>query len=287
MGSNGSPPFPPPPVACYTPYPSPHSTAPPVVRDFVLQNNNNNNNNNKTILTAAVGDAWGLYQWDVESGERIMTTTPVPYRHGPVASLSQFEKTGLLLIASENGIVSIQRSPTDWTEIDLKSLLTAPSLPTSPQAQSQSQSQQPHHHRQFRTRPEPLPDLILTGVEAVNDCWWTVAGRYVTNGGGFVATVHAATNTVVAKVNTPDIPQRLVLLDSPDGPALVASASNAPLVRVWHPLTLDRPHAVWCTASIVSGHALTSYGDFVVVGGVGGLLEVFHRSIRILALSCY
>src|SRR3569623_187121 len=50
------------PIAHYEPYPSPLYVS--TVRDFCVDDN---------TQTAAVDDDWGLYQWNIETGARIVT----------------------------------------------------------------------------------------------------------------------------------------------------------------------------------------------------------------------
>jgi hypothetical protein len=284
----------------FEPYPNPF-VAVPIVDFFCLCERNDTaiarNSSTTTIITAVAPDNWGLYRWRLETGDRV--PLKIPGRTAADGALTcarpllrrqqeqQEQQCGeetnniraYILVGSEFGVVYC--------------LSDDETLVTQDGAWSDAKSK---NHSSQRTRIDMrsqlrLPEATVTHLEII-DCWWTVAGAQSAGthgggGGGYVATIHAPSRSVVHWVSTRETPQRLHYFPRRH---CVTVLSNTPVVQHLEVVSLDVKERWW--SSLKSCHAVTTIGTgddedatVTVVGGVGGQLDVYRSSTRFLALG--
>jgi hypothetical protein len=278
--SSSSPPIP---LLRFEPFPKPFGTVP--VTDFFV----GATDSSAATITAVAPDDWGLYRWKLGTGERIpvraagRTGAEGPLTCAcPVRAPEPRAGIGSLLLGREAGVVYC---------VDDAALEMVEGPPVDPKPFAD-----PGHTRIDMRALLQLPQATVTHIVEVNHCWWTVAGARTAAGvgsgaggvGGYVATVHAPSRTVVRWVSTRETPQRLLYVPNRH---FVAVLSNTPVVQLRQAVSLDVKERWW--SSLRSCHAVATMttstasddSDWTVVGGVAGQLDVFRASTRVFALG--
>jgi hypothetical protein len=263
------------PLLRYEPYPNPYTM--PSIVDFDVDVEAN-------TVSAIANDEWGLYQWRLDTTHRI--PLQIPGRRLDDGRITCFcsspnakDEATTMLVGTESGILYRWRyRPPDTLATD-EGGTQAPGDADGPAKQNVRDLLQ-------------LPGATITQVVQTNGCWWTVVGR-TTNGDGYVATIHAPTQSVVHSVKIRGKPQRVVYC--PDRHSL-AVLTNSPVVEHLQAISLQVKARTWTSLKSCHGIATmppaarsTSTADpndeLAVVCGVGVHLDVYRGHTRVMALA--
>jgi WD40 repeat protein len=223
----------------FRPYPSPNETTLSEVNDLLIIGDE---------LYAAVGDAFGLYKWNLETEQLLKTYSNSPYLQ-IVQTLADTEgaSPNLLLTGGEAGVLSLWDCHQDKLvqEISLSN----------------------NNNRKGRGDQK-----WITSLAVLDDNWCTVGGGIHTNSQcqGFLSTLSVPTRSVVAYTETLSRPQRCVFLPN----RTLATASNESAISYRHATSLDKTIQKTCCSS-PSVHVLAVAPDErIAVGGVGGMIDL-------------
>jgi hypothetical protein len=291
-------------LAHFKPHPSPTMQASPVRKVAVDQESG--------MLYAAVEDAFGCYQWDLEA-QKFVRNYQAPYST-TLALIKQSDKTVLLTGGSQDGTLRVwditHNSLVDT--LDMSSIICKPQTLGSPSKRARTTTTTP-------SRPSKaiqITDCCLALSDS--DEWWCVAGTSsnvsnsttaelprspiggaaaantltrsekggLASSSGWITTWHAPTRTCVAHVLTNEKPSCVVPTSISDtGGSSLLSTGNHSYVNAWSALSLQmQEHAVCSTPA---GQIMAvGPDDCIAVGGVGRYIDVLSSSlIRVCKLA--
>jgi hypothetical protein len=261
------------PLLRYEPYPNPYST--PSIVDFDV-------NVEANTVTAIANDDWGLYRWRLDTSHRIPLQIPQrKIEDGPITCFCSVsgskDQTTSTLVGTGSGILyRLSDRPNNDDAMATEEDGTQAPGPTKVDVRTLLQ----------------LPGATVAQVVQVNDCWWTVVGA-TTDGDGYVATLHAPTQSVVHSVKLRGKPQKV--LHCPHRHSL-AVLTNSPIVEHRQAISLEVKEKMWtslkschgmATMSLPAPSTSTAYpnAELTVVCGVGKQLDVYRGSTRVVALA--
>lgn len=263
------------PLLRYEPYPNPYTK--PSIVDFDV-------NVGANTVTAIANDEWGLYKWRLDTTDRI--PLQIPQRRiedGPITcfcSLSgPMDRTTSTLVGTESGIV-----------YRLSDRLEDADAMATDEDGTQA-TDEPHGLAKFNVRALLQMPGVIAQIVQVNDCWWTFVGA--SNGAGYVATIHAPTQSVVHSVKIRGRPQKVMYCPHRH---TLSVLTNSPIVEHLQAISLEVKEKTWTSlkschgmATMTTAATLSSTADpnadVTVVCGVGKQLDVYHGPTRVLALS--
>lgn len=219
----------------FRPYPSASGSV--EVNEFVVQH---------PYLYGAAGDAFGVYKWNIESGELVGTykTKNGGYLH----SLDLVPNSNLLIAGGEDGILEVWDTDTD-KRVDCIDL----------------------------SQDLPKQERWISSCRARDKHWWSIAGGF--DGGGFLATIHVPSRSVTCCLERRETLQQICYHEN----ALI-SVGNESYISFWNdPLNLQNPARVRSHSKSV--FAIAAIGRRVAIGGIGSVVDVFEDSAPYLLLS--
>ena len=241
------------------------------LNDFVISDN---------YLFGAAGDAFGCYKFDLET-EKVVTNYREKGNTGYLQTVEILPGANHLLFGGEEGILSLFDTATDQP-VDRFDMHT-------PRDGSGMQ------RRQFQKNSSVASSCWISSCCARDEHWWTAAGGY-SKGGGFVATFHGPTRSVVSTAFTLEAPQQLAYYSvdhsstnnkhSTDSSSKVLlSVANESYISHWNnPLSLCDEHSrqperqrVYCSQPSAYAVSVSSGSTKrIAVGGVGSVVDIFE-----------
>ena len=243
------------------------------VNDFVIHDNH---------LFAAAGDSFGCYKFDIET-EKVITNYREKGNTGYLHTVELLPNTNHLLFGGEDGILSLFDVAVDRPVdcFDMKNMARA------------AHGTQSRHSGNNASNAGS--GCWISSCKARDEHWWTVAGGKF-QGGGFVATFHAPTRSIISTASTVEAPQQLAFYandhhndnnstcNSNSGKTLLSVANERYLSQWNNPLSLcdertiqPERQRVFCSqpsayaVSVSSGTNKTT----IAVGGVGSVVDIF------------
>lgn len=199
------------------------------------------------FVYGAAGDAFGCYKWDIETAKLIATYRSP--RKGYLHSLRMVTGQGsqpLLLTGGEDGILGVWDTNTD--------------------------SMVEHFHINNNGKGQN-PHWISSITSSADDNWWHVGGGQGSTG-GYVATFHGPTRSLVKTVSTREQVQRLDVA----GLSLL-SVGNDAFLSHWNSLSLERKESVRLNS--LSGYAIATAPDGrIATSGVGSTIDLFEQGTQ-------
>lgn len=207
-------------------------------------------------IYGAAGDSFGCYKWDLTK-ETLVTTYQSPHRgylHA-LALTAPCNQRSLLLMGGEDGALSIYDTAHD-------KLVDAIDLSNSKNTNSNA------------VRPRTCPKRWISSCETISDDqWWAVAGGSMR--GGFLATIHAPTRSVVAELGTNACMQKLASWQH-----TVISVGNDGMTTHWNPFSLEQTQCVQSSHKSGYAIAISSSDDRIATSGVGSTVDILEEGTQ-------
>lgn len=275
------------PAKQFRPYPSPLESRGVEVNEVqVLEQGNS------AFLFGAGGDSFGVYKWDLETGQLLSNYSSPGSGYLHSIAILPSDRPGTLLAGSEAGKLELWDVHQDrsMAQIDLTSV-------TAADASSSSSASAVGANPASRKRAKTMPSRFVTSICAYDANWFTVAGGSCGNsagtgftrtnsigggiGNGFLATYHEPTRSLVSWADTREIPQQLAVLPSGMESSVqhsVLSVANEGVVSQFNALSLNVTRRQWCSPPSAYATAVSEDGKFTAIGGVGCLVDVFDST---------
>ncbi|GAX22263.1 hypothetical protein FisN_25Lh073 [Fistulifera solaris] len=241
-------------------HPSPHEAAIDV-NDTCFQNG---------CLFGAAGDNFGCYKWDVATG-KLITTYPSKF----LQTLTLVPDTNLLLTGGEEGVLSLWDTQQDRRVDQLE-------IPYPSSKGSTNSIEKRGALPNCQTR--------LTCSIARDENWWTIGGerihtlnmrqQSVSDKGGFLATFHGPTRSIVSQLELRETPQKLSFVDNNKN-TLISVANESYVSHFQNPLALENPERVWCHSPSVFAAAVSENG-ILAVAGVGSTIDLYRNQTELI-----
>jgi WD40 repeat protein len=246
------------------------------IRDFCVDNQ-------IQFLYGAAGDAFGCYKWDIETEQIVATYIGGGCIHSVDLIVPKNPSPILLLTGGVDGVLRIWDTSANKV-VDSVDFGKEPKIDaTSPQSQI----------RRSTTNYRRHPNLWITSCRARDENWYIVAGGR-RDRGGFVATWHAPTKSLVSFVATYESIQNLAFYKNS---ATLLSVANESFISHWkNPLTLVSTNddddddtsrmtspvrqRVWTNQPSVYAVAVLDSANRIATGGVGSTVDVFERGTQ-------
>lgn len=266
-------------------------------------------------IYGVAGDSF-VYKFDMQAQQHVTTyrqpqqssnTNSLP---GYLHSIAQVPSTSLLLMGGEDGILNVWDTSQDKLvdSLNMHNEITSSRVPSSSRASSSTAAASSSSYH-----TKGIGKCWISCCLARDENWWTIAGGTTNNGqsnGGFLATFHGPTRSLVSSVTTRETPNTLLLYsssgdstttssNSPSSSSFLdslLSVSNENYITHWNePLQLQqddhetRRQRVWCTTPC--GYAIASSScsrgsGYVAVGGVGSIIDLYeNRSQPYISLT--
>ena len=223
------------------PYPTPNSNYSGPVNDALIHGDH---------VYAAVGDAFGLYQWHLETRQLVKTYSNTAYLQSLEILPAGANGANLLLTGGDEGIVSL------W---DCQQNALIQELPL----------------KNSTTRPSRRGDerKSISSLAVLDDNWFTVAGGIESNHShqGFLATYSVPTRTIVSSTETWSRPQRCAYLSN----RTLALAANEPVVSYRYATDLNKTTGKTCCSSPSVHVVAVALDGRIALGGVGRTIDLF------------
>lgn len=273
------------PVSTFQTHPSPLESRKIEVNDFeVLEQGNN-----QAYLFGAAGDSFGAYKWDLATEKLVANYASAGggYLHAlrllPADNESDSQQT--LLAGGEGGKLRLWNVNSDklMDQIDLAAATIS----------DLSSGASPTLNRNNSKRSKNTPSRWISSICAYDHNWVSVGGGSSGGGGGgssrggsstyggFLATYHAPTRSLVSLVETRETPQQLTILP-PSAESVsehnLVSVANEGVVSHFNALTLERNRRVWSTPPSSYAVAVSDDGKYTAVAGVGQYVDLFSPS---------
>jgi len=287
------------PLSTFQPHPSPLEAKGIEVNEIELVQQGS-----KSYLFGAAGDSFGAYKWDLSTKRLVANyaTTCGGYLHAirllPSDDGSDAKQT--LLTGGEGGKLSFWDVSADKLidKVDLTTVTSASTLSTLSSSKSNSSL---HRSNSMNKRSKSAPARWISSICAQDQNWLTVGGgtgggpgsRGSGNAGGFLATFHGPTRSLISFAETRETPQQLAIFPSSSSDAdfehhTLVSVANEGVVSHFNSLTLERTRRLWCTPPSAYATSVSEDGKYTAVAGVGCLVDVFNASgEKSMRLSIY
>jgi hypothetical protein len=237
----------------FKPHPSPIEKKSVQVNSFLVHKNHNGQ-----YLLGAAGDSFGVYKWDLSTGQLVANYTSPEnnsdtnksiYALHILTSPDEGSTSSTLLVGGEGQRLQLWDVNKDqW----IGSINVA-------------------NNSNNNNRTKHASSKWISSIASHDPEWFTVAGGSTTGkiASGFLATYHARSRSRVAWADTREIPQQLAAADPP----CLVCVANEGVVTQYHALSLERTKRQWCTPP--SSYATAVSGRYTAVAGVGCLVDVF------------
>jgi WD40 repeat protein len=252
----------------FRPYPSPltvnntSSLASSEVNEALIQGDD---------IYAAVGDAFGLYKWNIETQQLIKTYKEASFLHSvqslpAVNGSKNTNASTLLLTGGEDGVVQLWDSHHD---------ALIETLPLLDLGLEHTHNKRNHVGKKGSAK---VNTPWITSLAVMDTNWFSVVGGRFTGPGtgsaeqGFISTFDVPTRSIIAYTETRTKQHRATYLPNR---SLATVANESVVSYYWYPTILDEP-SQRSVCSSPSAHCLAIAPDGrIVVGGEGGVMDVF------------